>query len=141
VGRGTDTPFQLIGAPWIDATQLAREINSRNISGLRVYPVSFTPTSSKFAGELCHGVFFVVTDRAALKPVRLGVELAHALHGLYPREFELDRIAGLFGRQIVGQLRSGLSVDAVVDTWRSVENEWRQSRREFLIYGVEGPSR
>ena len=141
VGRGTDTPFQLIGAPWIDATQLARELNSRNVSGLRAYPVSFTPTSSKFAGEVCHGVFFVVTDRAAFKPVRLGVELAHALHRLYPREFELDRIAGLFGRQMVGQLRSGLSVDVVVDSWRSVENDWRQLRREFLIYGVEGPTR
>jgi hypothetical protein len=60
---------------------------------------------------------------------------------LYPREFELDRIAGLFGRQMVGQLRSGLSVDVVVDSWRSVENDWRQLRREFLIYGVEGPTR
>jgi uncharacterized protein YbbC (DUF1343 family) len=141
VGRGTDTPFQLIGAPWIDATQLARELNSRNVSGLRAYPVTFTPTSSKFAGEVCHGVFFIVTDRAAFKPVRLGVELAHALHRLYPREFELDRIAGLFGRQMVGQLRAGLSVDVVVDSWRSVESDWRQLRREFLIYGVEGPTR
>ena len=141
VGRGTDTPFQLIGAPWIDATALARELNSRNIAGLRVYPISFTPTSSKFAGELCHGVFFVVTERAAFKPVRLGAELAHALHRLYPRDFELDRIAKLFGRQIVEQLRSGLSVDAIVDTWRASENEWRRSRREWLIYGVEDSSR
>lgn len=141
VGRGTDTPFQLIGAPWIDATALARELNSRNIAGLRVYPISFTPTSSKFTGELCHGVFFVVTDRTAFKPVRLGAELAHALHRLHPRDFELDRIAKLFGKQIVEQLRSGLSVDAVVDTWRTVENEWRQSRREWLIYGAEDPSR
>ena len=141
VGRGTDTPFQLIGAPWIDATALARELNSRNIAGLRVYPISFTPASSKFAGELCHGVFFVVTERAAFKPVRLGAELAHALHRLYPRDFELDRIAKLFGRQIVEQLRSGLSVDAIVDTWRASENEWRRSRREWLIYGVEDSSR
>ena len=141
VGRGTDTPFQLIGAPWIDATALVRELNSRNIAGLRVYPISFTPTSSKFAGELCHGVFFVVTERAAFKPVRLGAELAHALHRLYPRDFELDRIAKLFGRQIVEQLRSGLSVDAIVDTWRASENEWRRSRREWLIYGVEDSSR
>lgn len=141
VGRGTDTPFQLIGAPWIDATALARELNSRSIAGLRVYPISFTPTSSKFAGELCHGVFFVVTERASFKPVRLGAELAHALHRLYPRDFELDRIAKLFGRQIVEQLRSGLSVDAIVDTWRTSENEWRQSRQEWLIYGVEDPLR
>lgn len=141
VGRGTDTPFQLMGAPWIDATQLARELNSRPLAGLRVYPVSFTPSSSRFAGEVCHGVFFVVTDRAALKPVRLGVELAHALQRLYPRDFEVDRIAGLFGRQMVAQLRSGLSVDAIVDTWRMAESDWRQSRREFLLYGAEGSPR
>jgi uncharacterized protein YbbC (DUF1343 family) len=141
VGRGTDTPFQLIGAPWVDAAQLARELNSRNIPGLRVYPTSFTPQSSKFAGEVCHGVFFVVTDRAALRSVRLGAELAHALHRLHPREFELDRVTGLFGRRTVEQIRSGLTVDAIVDSWRSVENDWRQSRREFLIYGVEDPSR
>lgn len=141
VGRGTDTPFQLIGAPWIDATQLARELNSRQLAGLRVYPVSFTPSSSRFAGEVCHGVFFVVTDREALKPVRLGVELAHALQRLYPREFELDRIAGLFGRQMVGQLRSGSSVDAIVETWRRAESDWRQSRREFLLYEALDPSR
>jgi len=141
VGRGTDTPFQLVGAPWIDAVQLARELNSRNIPGLRVYPTSFTPQSSKFAREVCHGVFLIVTDRAALKSVRLGAELAHALHRLYPRDFELDRIAGLFGRRTVEQIRSGLTVDAIVDSWRSSENEWRKSRRAFLIYGVEDPSR
>ena len=141
VGRGTDTPFQLVGAPWIDAAQLARELNARNIPGLRVYPSSFTPQSSKFAGELCHGIFLIVTDRSALKSVRLGAELAHALHRLHPQEFELDRIAALFGREVVGQLRGGLTVDAIVESWRSVENEWRQSRRPFLIYGLEDPPR
>lgn len=141
VGRGTDTPFQLVGAPWIDAPNLARELNARNIPGVRVYPISFTPTGSRFKGEPCHGVFFVVTDRAALQPVRLGVELAHVLHRLHPREFQLDRIAGLFGREVVTQIRSGLSVESIVESWRSVENDWRRSRREFLIYGSEDQSR
>ena len=70
VGRGTDTPFEQIGAPWIDGVQLAEALNARGIPGVRFYPVRFTPTSSKYAKEECQGVFMVVTDRAALRPVR-----------------------------------------------------------------------
>ncbi len=84
VGRGTDTPFEQIGAPWIDGRRLAAHLNARRLPGIRVYPVFFTPTSSKFAGERCQGVFFVVTDREALKPVRLGLEVAAALFTLHP---------------------------------------------------------
>jgi uncharacterized protein YbbC (DUF1343 family) len=63
VGRGTDTPFEQVGAPWIDGRRLAEVLNARAIPGIRVYPVRFTPVASKFAGEACSGVFFVVTDR------------------------------------------------------------------------------
>ena len=84
VGRGTDTPFEQIGAPWIDGRRLAAHLNARGLAGVRAYPVFFTPTSSKFAGERCQGVFFVVTDREALKPVRLGLEVAAALFTLHP---------------------------------------------------------
>ena len=65
VGRGTDTPFEHVGAPWIDGVRLADALNARQIPGVRFYPVRFTPTSSKFAGEECQGVFIVVTDRNA----------------------------------------------------------------------------
>ena len=79
VGRGTDTPFEQVGAPWIDGVQLADALNARAIPGVRFYPVRFTPASSKFANEECQGVFIIVTDRAALRPVRVGVEIASAL--------------------------------------------------------------
>ena len=79
VGRGTDTPFEHVGAPWIDGVQLADALNARAIPGVRFYPVRFTPASSKYANEECQGVFIIVTDRAALRPVRVGVEIASAL--------------------------------------------------------------
>ena len=76
VGRGTDQPFEQIGAPWIDGPQLAERLNARRLPGIRFYPITFTPTSSKYANEECQGVFMVVTNRAALQPVRVGIEIA-----------------------------------------------------------------
>ena len=70
VGRGTDTPFEQLGAPWIDGVQLSDALNARRIPGVSFYPVRFTPTSSKYANEECQGVFMIVTDRLALRPVR-----------------------------------------------------------------------
>ncbi len=83
VGRGTDTPFEQIGAPWIDGVKLADTLNGRNLPGIRFYPVRFTPASSKHANKECQGVFLVVTDRAALRPVRVGAEIAGALARLH----------------------------------------------------------
>ena len=79
VGRGTDTPFEQIGAPWIDGVALADAMNARALPGIRFYPVRFTPTTSKYANEACGGVFMIVTDRLALHPVRVGVEIAAML--------------------------------------------------------------
>ena len=83
VGRGTDTPFEQFGAPWIDGPALSDALNARRIPGVRFYPVRFTPTSSKYAGEECQGVFLIVTDRVSLRPVRLGIEIAAMLHKQY----------------------------------------------------------
>ncbi|HIN11739.1 MAG TPA: DUF1343 domain-containing protein, partial [Acidobacteria bacterium] len=108
VGRGTDTPFEQIGAPWIDGPELARELNTRRLPGVRVYPLRFSPSSSRFAGELCEGVFFIVTDRDAVRPVRLGLEVAAALYRLYGDQFDLDAVARLLGsRDTLVRIRAG----------------------------------
>ena len=83
VGRGTDQPFEHIGAPWIDGRRLAAALNARRLPGIRFYPVTFTPKSSKYANEECEGVFMVVTNRTALQPARVGIEIASALFALY----------------------------------------------------------
>lgn len=141
VGRGTDTPFQWIGAPWIDASRLAAHLNAKNLPGLRFYPVSFTPRSSKFAGERCHGVFIIVTDRSVLRPVRLGLELLSALYALHPANFEIERVTGLFGRDVVRKVRLGEPTAAIADGWRRSEQAWRERRAPFLLYPVEVSSR
>jgi len=134
VGRGTDTPFEQVGAPWIDAPRLAAELNGRDLPGVRFYPVDFTPSSSRFAGELCHGVFVIVTDRARLKPVRVGLEIASALHRLFPAAFELDRVGRLFGADAAARIRAGEDPAAIVASWGRAEAAWRLLRAKYLRY-------
>jgi uncharacterized protein YbbC (DUF1343 family)/CubicO group peptidase (beta-lactamase class C family) len=135
VGRGTDTPFEQLGAPWIDANVLAEALNARRIPGIRFYPVRFTPTSSKYAGQECQGVFLIVTDRAALRPVRLGVEVAAMLYRLYGAAFELDAAERLFGsRDGLARIRAGEDPAAIAASWGAAEARWRLLRAPYLLY-------
>lgn len=135
VGRGTDTPFEQIGAPWIDGVTLAGELNARHIPGVRVYPIRFTPTSSQYANEECQGVFFVITDRDALQPVRLGVEVASALVRLYGPQFDLDKAFTLLGsRDTVARIRGGEDPASIAQTWAAGEARWRRLRAKYLLY-------
>jgi uncharacterized protein YbbC (DUF1343 family)/CubicO group peptidase (beta-lactamase class C family) len=135
VGRGTDTPFEQLGAPWIDGVQLAEALNARNIAGVRFYPVRFTPASSKHAKEECQGVFIVVTDRSALRPVRLGLEVAAMLHKMYGSTFELESAERLFGsKDTLTRIRSGEDPAAIAATWAAGEARWRLLRAKYLLY-------
>ena len=135
VGRGTDTPFEQVGAPWIDGVQLADALNARGIAGVRFYPVRFTPISSKYANEACQGVFMIVTDRAALRPVRLGLEVAAALNKLYGAKFELESAQRLFGsKDTLTRVRAGEDPAAIVATWGAGEARWRLRRAGYLLY-------
>ena len=135
VGRGTDTPFEQVGAPWIEATVLAESLNARRIPGVRFYPVRFTPASSKYAGQECQGVFLIVTDRMALRPVRLGVEIAAMLHKVYGPTFELDSAERLFGsREGIARIRAGEDPAAIAASWTAVEARWRLLRAQYLLY-------
>jgi uncharacterized protein YbbC (DUF1343 family) len=135
VGRGTDTPFEQIGAPWIDGVQLAEALNARHLPGVRFYPVRFTPQSSKYAREECQGVFMIVTDRAALRPVRLGIELAATLHRLYGTTFELEAAERLFGsKDGLARIRAGDDPAAIAASWAAGEARWRLLRAKYLLY-------
>jgi uncharacterized protein YbbC (DUF1343 family)/CubicO group peptidase (beta-lactamase class C family) len=135
VGRGTDAPFEQIGAPWIDGVRLSDALNARQIPGARFYPMRFTPTASKFANEECQGVFIVVTDRQALRPVRVGVEIASALMKLFPGRLEIDLAARLFGSTAgLARLKSGDDPAAIAASWSAAEARWRLARAKYLIY-------
>jgi uncharacterized protein YbbC (DUF1343 family)/CubicO group peptidase (beta-lactamase class C family) len=135
VGRGTDTPFEQVGAPWIDGRRLAEALNARAIPGIRAYPVRFTPAASKFAGEACSGVFFVVTDREALKPVRLGVEVASALVKLFPSQVDFGKTSLLLGSvDTLNRIRTGEDPATIAATWAVAESQWRRLRAKYLLY-------
>jgi uncharacterized protein YbbC (DUF1343 family) len=135
VGRGTGTPFEQIGAPWIDGVQLAAALNARGLAGVRFYPVSFTPQSSKFAGKKCRGVFILVTDRQALRPVRLGLEVAAVLHRLYPDKYRLEAEENLLGSEAaLIQILAGEDPADIVKNWQAGEKHWRQLRSRYLLY-------
>jgi uncharacterized protein YbbC (DUF1343 family)/CubicO group peptidase (beta-lactamase class C family) len=135
VGRGTDTPFEQIGAPWIDGRALADAVSRLGLPGVRVYPVRFTPASSTFSGQACQGIFFVVTDREALRPVRLGAEIAAILVRLYGASIDLGRSSVLVGSSdAVAALRAGQSAAAVAEGWPAAEERWRSIRARYLLY-------
>ena len=135
VGRGTDTPFEQIGAPWVDGVALAAALNVRRLPGVRVYPVSFTPQSSKYVGERCHGVHLIVTDRDALRPVRLGLEIAAALHHLHPEQVDLDAAARLLGsREALTRIRAGDDPATIAEDWVKGERAWQTRREPYLLY-------
>jgi uncharacterized protein YbbC (DUF1343 family)/CubicO group peptidase (beta-lactamase class C family) len=135
VGRGTDTPFEQVGAPWVDGLRLADALNARKIPGVRFYPVRFTPTASKFAAEACQGVFVVILDRHTVKPVRVGVEIASALLRLFPGKLEIDAAARLFGSgDGLTRLKAGEDPATVAASWAAAEARWRLLRAKYLLY-------
>ena len=135
VGRGTDTPFEHVGAPWIDGVQLADALNARAIPGVRFYPVRFTPATSRYANEECQGVFIIVTDRAVLRPVRVGLEIASALQRLYPGKYEVDQAVRLLGsKDTITRIKSGDDPAAIAASWGAAEARWRLMRAKYLLY-------
>ena len=136
VGRGTDTPFEVVGAPWIDAAKLAEYLNSRKIQGARFVPLDFTPSSNKFEGEVCHGVSIILLDRQALDSPELGAELAAALYKLFPKDFELDKTLALVGsRQVLEGIRAGGDPRTLALHWEVQLEKFRKIRERSLLYG------
>jgi len=135
VGRGTDTPFELLGAPWIKAAELAQYLNAREISGVRFVPVGFTPTASNYAGQKCQGVNIVLIERNAFDAPLLGIELAAALHKLYPEQFQLGRMAELLVNQTVfDEISKGEDPRRIIQDWQDSLVKFQEMRQKYLIY-------
>jgi len=135
VGRGTVMPFELLGAPWIDAEKLATYLNNRKIQGVHFMPVDFTPDSSRFKNQLCHGVQIILVDRQALDSTALGVEIASALHRLYAKEFELDETLPLIGGLgVLKAIKDGQDPNSIVLNWQNPLEQFRKLRSKYLLY-------
>ena len=135
VGRGTETPFELLGAPWIHGRELAQYLNAREISGVRFVPVSFTPSASNYAGQKCEGVNIVVVERNAFDAPELGIELASALHKLYPEQFHMERmIELLLNQRVYDALTQGVDPRRIAEDWREPLERFQEIRQKYLIY-------
>jgi uncharacterized protein YbbC (DUF1343 family)/CubicO group peptidase (beta-lactamase class C family) len=135
VGRGTDTPFELLGAPWIKATELAQYLNARNISGVRFVPVTFTPSSSNYSGQKCEGVSIFVVERNGLDAGELGIELASALHKLYPEQYHMERMIELLCNQAVyDAIAASQDPRRIAEDWREPLEKFLLLRQKYLIY-------
>jgi uncharacterized protein YbbC (DUF1343 family)/CubicO group peptidase (beta-lactamase class C family) len=135
VGRGTDTPFEKLGAPWVDGRALAAYLNRRSIPGVRLVPVEFTPAWGPFAGERCRGVNILLVDRDALDAPLLGVELAAALRALHPGEFRMEPMQTLLANRAVYEaIAAGRDPRVIAEGWEESLREFRERRRQYLLY-------
>jgi uncharacterized protein YbbC (DUF1343 family) len=135
VGRGTDTPFEIVGAPWIQGDKFAELLNQRGLQGVRFVPVRFTPNASVFKGESCGGVNIIVTDRAAFRPLLTGIEMALALRKLYPGEWKVDSYLRLLvNTDTLERVKRGDSARDIVASWNNGLQEFRKAREAILLY-------
>jgi uncharacterized protein YbbC (DUF1343 family)/CubicO group peptidase (beta-lactamase class C family) len=135
VGRGTDTPFEIIGAPWIDGQKLSDTLNRAGLAGVRFVPVRFTPKSSKFANEECGGVNIVVTDRGPFRPVTAGLEIAYQLNRLYSGTWKVDQyIQLLVNRAALAALKEGREPSEIAQTWQAGLAQFASARKRYLLY-------
>jgi uncharacterized protein YbbC (DUF1343 family) len=135
VGRGTDAPFEQVGAPWIHAEELLKSLNPRQIPGVRFTAANFTPTSGIYSGEACDGVKLEITNRDAFDSVRVGLEIADALHRLYPLRFQITRLTDLLGSQAtVEDLVAFQSPASIIASWTNDLAAFGAMRAKYLIY-------
>ncbi|MFZ0063867.1 MAG: exo-beta-N-acetylmuramidase NamZ domain-containing protein [Pyrinomonadaceae bacterium] len=135
VGRGTNTPFEIVGAPWIKGQELAAYLNRRNIAGVRFVPLRFTPNASVFKDEDCSGINIVVTDRAQFRAVRTGIEIAVALRRLYPNDWKIDSYLRLLvNADTLARIKNGETPEVIERSWAAGLAEFQRARASVLLY-------
>jgi len=135
VGRGTDTPFEMVGAPYIDDLKLAQELNAAGLAGVRFVPVQFTPTYSVHKDKLCHGVYILLTERDVCNVVDVGLQIAETVYKLYPNDFPIDKMSHLLLHPpTLEALKAGRSLDEIHALWQKDLEEFQKVRSKYLLY-------
>jgi uncharacterized protein YbbC (DUF1343 family)/CubicO group peptidase (beta-lactamase class C family) len=135
VGRGTNTPFELLGAPWIQAQELSDDLNGRNMAGVTFQPAMFIPDASPFRGQSCYGVRVVLNDRRRLDSGLLGVQILSTLYRLYPNDFQIDKALSLIGsRAVLQAIQEGQEPHSIAAAWQPPLDEFRRLRATYLLY-------
>ncbi len=135
VGRGTETPFEEFGAPWLNGEDVAAALNERHLSGLHFAAKPFIPIVGLYSGQRCGGVSIRITDRFKVRSMRMGLEIAAILQKLYPKQFEVSKLIELVGNSdAVQQLQSGVPPEKIVATWSTALSTFEQIRRKYFLY-------
>jgi uncharacterized protein YbbC (DUF1343 family)/CubicO group peptidase (beta-lactamase class C family) len=135
VGRGTDAPFEVFGAPWMHGIELAAELNRRFVPGVRFAPTRFTPRDGLYKDQACEGIALVITDRASLDSMLMGLEIAALLHKLYPDHFQLEKMIELVGsKEAIDRMGKGEGPARVVMSWADALDAFRKLRAKYLLY-------
>lgn len=139
VGRGTDAPFERLGAPWIDGDLLASSLALEGLPGVTFTSETFTPNARTYAGEVCHGVHVTVSDRAQFEPVRTGLAIARALRHAYRRDWDFDKLDRLVGDpEVVKAIDAGLPLASIVTKYRAQLAAFASKREKYLLYTDAG---
>jgi uncharacterized protein YbbC (DUF1343 family) len=136
VGRGTDTPFEYVGAPWIDGPALARTLNARFLPGVRFLPVDFTPRPPyPYADQLCHGIELIVTGRNVIDSPELGLEIATAIHKLAGEKFQMNKMETLLAnRSVLEALLASRDPQRIAEDWQQQLHDFEAKRKPYLLY-------
>ena len=135
VGRGTETPFEEFGAPWLNGDEVAAALNERHLPGVHFAGKPFIPIAGLYAGQRCGGVAARVTDRAAVRSMRVGLEVAAILQRLYPKQFDVSKLITLVGNSdTIQQLQSGVAPEKIVASWSGSLAAFEQTRRKYFLY-------
>ncbi len=137
VGRGTDAPFERIGAPWMNGSSLAAALASEGLAGVAFEPEAFTPRADRFAGRRCNGVHVTVGDRSRFEPVQTGLAIARSLRRLYPRDWDFSKLGSLLVHpQAMSAIDAGLPLASIVETYRGELLAFMAKREKYLLYGL-----
>jgi uncharacterized protein YbbC (DUF1343 family) len=135
VGRGTETPFEQFGAPWMDGEKVAAALNAVGLPGVKFVAQSFIPVSGLYMGRRCGGVSIRIGDRGAVRAMRLGIEIAALMERTYPKDFDVEKTVTLLGSaETVQKLKEGASAREIVDSWQRSLAEYEPIRRKYFLY-------
>ena len=135
VGRGTETPFEEFGAPWINGEEVAAALNGRHLAGVVFKNQPFIPVIGLYSGQRCGGVGMRVTDRQAVRAMRVGIEIASVLKKLYPDKFDPEKLMVLIGNDgTIRKLQEGVPPEQIVESWSGDLSTFEQLRKKYFLY-------
>lgn len=135
VGRGTEHPFEVVGAPWVDAERLLATVQSHGLAGVSFSTARFKPSAAVYAGKDCSGLSLRVTDRALFEPVRTGIALALSLRSLHRAQWQTARFHEIIGQPAVTRAILALRpLSEIEGLYKADLEAFRAKRQKYLLY-------